>query len=65
MAYPMFTKKHFIAIAALLKQGGGMVNAEQMASYFTLINPQFDRNRFLQDATLVDLKGPAQGSKVG
>lgn len=48
MAYPMFTKQHFIALAGLLKAGGGMVNADQMASFFHMINPKFDKKRFME-----------------
>tara|TARA_R110000868_G_scaffold408098_2_gene690282 strand:- start:1337 stop:1525 length:189 start_codon:yes stop_codon:yes gene_type:complete len=44
----MFTKQHFIALAGLLKLGHGTVNADQMAGFFLMINPKFDKKRFLE-----------------
>lgn len=58
MSYPMFTKQHFIALAGLLKAGGGMVNADQMASFFLMINPKFDKRRFMEAATHIDMQSP-------
>jgi hypothetical protein len=42
------TKKHFEAIAAIIKHTGPeFVVAEELAAYFETINPNFDKQRFL------------------
>lgn len=54
------TKKHFIAIAAIIKQAQHLSNvgkidvAVDLADYFATINPLFDHDRFIKAATVGD-----------
>lgn len=50
------TKKHFIALAAILKNAraddAALIDgvAEKMADYFVTVNPNFDKGRFMRAA---------------
>ena len=47
-----FTRKHFYAMAAILRNGGASISlTQQIASSLEQTNARFDRDRFVRKAT--------------
>lgn len=64
MSQPIFRKKHFEVLAAAFRRGGGKLDAYDMADLLEQQNSMFNRKKFLEEATHVQLSGQPEGDTV-